>query len=438
MLLDRTILTKSQRWCIPVRRWRLMTSWTRSKSDSNEVTEQQRAFLKEYKIRSSLEGLIMHYSQRKMTQMSIAGLYEQSEKLTSNFILQNANATIDKLLVYNARRLKEFRKLPYLVVLNPSISETYNQYLMTMSLLLEASINPPLTLEANGDFCDLILQKFIDIHADTLPVLSKGFEEVSIHLPQGVIKSFLDVHLRERIHMRLIAHQHMELSKTLQQGGANYVKGGKYNGVIKLLNIKDVIKKNAELVNDICFLKYDQTVALTIDTNLYPPTFWSKKDPSLTPILNEENIMFPYIEYHLDYILMELFKNSFRAHIENGVQSPVQATISISNNPMYLEMRIRDRGKGISPKVLNHIFDYSYTTFETNEGEAYKTLNSPPGDGANVVAGMGYGLPLLKAYIELFNDTLPDDEGNTYSKGLLSLQTYYGLGTDVYLKTVGY
>ena len=53
---------------------------------------------------------------------------------------------------------------------------------------------------------------------------------------------------------------------------------------------------------------------------------------------------------------------------------------------------------------------------------------------------MGYGLTLLKSYIEIFNDTLsydPEDE-SPKMKGLLSVQSYWGWGTDVYLKTVGH
>lgn len=55
-----------------------------------------------------------------------------------------------------------------------------------------------------------------------------------------------------------------------------------------------------------------------------------------------------------------------------------------------------------------------------------------------MVAGMGYGLPLLKNYVEIFNSTIPEKDGKLpTSKGLLTIQSYYGWGTDVYLKTVG-
>ncbi|WEJ93984.1 hypothetical protein PSN45_001461 [Yamadazyma tenuis] len=402
-------------------------------------TTQQEAFLKEYKIRSSLERLIFHYAQRPLSKFSIQGLIEQSESLSPNFILQNAQNTVEYLLAYNARRLREFRRLPYLVVLNPSVAESYNGYLNTMSSLITASLYPPATLEENHAFAEKVLDEFINIHSDTLPSLSRGFNEVLHLVSTDRIKQFLDEHLRERISMRLIAHQHIQLSKALKEG--TYVKGGKYNGVIKELDIYSVIKKNAEVVNDICLMKYDQAVEIRVDNNLYSNTYWSRAEPDLKASKKSDKVLFPYIEYHLDYMLTELFKNSFRAHIENKVHEPVNVTVSVSHSPLYLEVRIRDRGKGIPPAVLKHMFDYSFSTYESQEGEAYKTLNQPPGLGGNTVAGMGYGLPLSKNYIEIFNDTIPkdldveNDAGRV--KGSLTIQSYHGWGTDVYLKTVG-
>lgn len=400
---------------------------------SNE--SQQKSFLQEYKVRSSLERLIYHYASQPLGKFSMRGLYDQSRKLNSTFILQSARETAENLLAYNARRLRQFRNLPYLVMLNPSISESYNMYLKTMLVLLNASLNPPTTLEQNENFRTEVLEKFIEVHADTLPILSKGFTEVLHLLSVQQVKAFLDEHLKERISMRLIAHQHILLTDSLSS--PKFEKGGLYNGVIKELDVRDVIRKNVELVNDICLMKYDQSVPVQIDTNLYPPSFWNLKEGPDRIKHREDNepILFPYIEYHLDYILMEVFKNSFRAHIENNVLDPVQVTVSTCSSPSFMELRVRDKGKGIPPHVLSHIFDYSFSTYESHEGDSYKTLNVPPGVGGHTVAGMGYGLPLLKNYIEIFNDTLSNEEA---IKGLLSVQSYYGWGTDVYLKTVGH
>lgn len=405
--------------------------------------DQQKAFLQEYKIRSSLERLIHYYADQPLPRISVKDLYAQSRKLSPEYILQNAQETVELLLVYNARRLKAFRNLPYLVMLNPAISELYNTYLQTMLALISALLNAPTTLHENTAFKKDTLDLFVDVHADTLPGLLKGFNEV-IHLVLvDQIKAFLDAHLKERISMRLIVHQHIQLTASVN---GHYKPGGEFNGVIKPLNIHSVIRKNAELVNDLFLIKYDQLVPVIIDTNLYPPSYWSRKDPDTRhPVETAPGgeVVFPYIEYHLDYVLQEVFKNLFRAHIENHVLDPVRVTISTAQSPSYLEMRIRDKGKGMTPSMLGKVFDYSFLTFDSGEGEAYKTLNVPPGLGGNTVAGMGYGLPLLKNYIEIFNGAQQEEQQETGAApdpavyGLLSVQSYYGWGTDLYLKTIG-
>ncbi|KAL6454828.1 PKP1 Protein Kinase of PDH [Candida maltosa Xu316] len=414
------ILIRSNFKRLPIRR--VSTRWISISKEIEECMPQQKRFLEEYKIRTMLEQPIILYSNQTLPQFSMQELYLQSMKLSTNFILQNARETIEHLLIYNARRLKEFRKLPYLV----------------------ASTYIPHTLEENLKFANEVLTEFIDVHADTLPSLSKGFTEVSHLLSTKAITSFLDQHLKERISMRLIAHQHIELTRTLNNPD-KFVSGGKYNGVIKMLHVPDVVKKNAEVVNDITMMKYDQSVAIDINTNLYPLNYWSQAEPELRTKAANEMLMFPYIEYHLDYILMELFKNSFRSHIENKVTDPVQVTISTSStSDTFLEIRIRDKGKGIPKKTLDKIFEYSFSTYESGEGDSYKTLNVPPGFEGNTVAGMGFGLPLAKQYIEVFNETVDREKKNQKgnqnlpTKGSLTLQTYPGWGTDVYLKTVGY
>lgn len=407
----------------------LSRTWIRLAS-----TDNRSKFLQEYRIRSSLERLIHHYADQNQPRLNILSILDQSKQLDEKFILGSARTTVEELLIFNSRRLRQFRNLPYLVMLNPSISESYDMYLRSMSVLLQASLNPPTNATENEEFRDKVLKQFIDIHADSLPALSKGFQEVFHLMTMQQIKHFLDAYLRERISMRLLAYQHMLLTDSLSNG--TFEKGSPYNGVIKPLDLRELIKRNAELVNDIFLMKYDQTVPITIDTNLYPPSFWNlRENPDLTGAPKENQpIIFPYIEYHLDYVLTEIFKNSFRSHIENHVSDPIQITVSTSDLPSYMEMRIRDKGKGIPPKVMNHVFDYSFTTYESGEGDSYKTLNVPPGEAGNTVAGMGYGLPLLKSYIEIFNNYL---DGQEDLKGLLSIQTYFGWGTDVYLKTVG-
>lgn len=405
-----------------------------SLAPDHTLLEQQRKFIREYDLRTSLRTTIQQYARSPLPTKSISALLRQSQELSRELIIRNSHATIHNLLIYNARRITEFRKLPYLVVVNPSILESYNLYLESMASLIKVSSEIPETVEANRHFSENVLCDFIELHLDLLPGLSKGFAEVRNLISVEDTKRFLDAHLRERISMRLIAQQHIQLTQSL--GSADFVAGGKYNGIIKPINIEEFVTKNAEMVNDMFLLKYDQTVPIKVEhSHRNKQLFWSKSGEDGADSV-EEKLTFPYLGHHLDYILTEIFKNAFRSHIENHVSDAVVVTISTCESPAYLELRVRDKGRGIPPAALRHIFDYSFTTFELGEGESFKTLNVPPGLAGNIVAGMGYGLPLSKNYIEIFNDGIEDR--NRELKGLLTIQTYPSWGTDVYIKTAGY
>jgi len=204
--------------------------------------------------------------------------------------------------------------------------------------------------------------------------------------------------------------------------------------------------------------------------------------PSIV-INGEPDYTFAHIPMHLEYILTELLKNAFRATVERGDErAPIEITIaplpedpaimgrepSITNEDQGnldlascapeshaheeitlsapirpldestpgVTIRIRDRGGGISPENYAHIWDYSFTTF--NEAQASSTLsgNDPShgnmdalnaisgAGGGSSLAGLGYGLPLGRAYAEYFG-------------GGIAVQSLWGWGTDVYLSLRG-
>lgn len=155
-----------------------------------------------------------------------------------------------------------------------------------------------------------------------------------------------------------------------------------------------------------------------------------------------------YIPVHLEYILTEILKNSFRASVERHHRSgtsqlipPVVITISPpqkteyagQRNPDFLSMRIRDQGGGVPEANLHQIFSYSFTTagrtsgfYDSDEdsgggpyaaqhvgGSAAVGANSDSTGGASLfgdivgrgvqvgmgtIAGLGYGLPMSRLY----------------------------------------
>lgn len=172
-------------------------------------------------------------------------------------------------------------------------------------------------------------------------------------------------------------------------------------------------------VADICDLKYGTR-----------PTWVIDGEPSTT---------LAFVPVHLEYIVTEILKNAFRATVESGSKEPVVVTIAAEPNlptsdrhetdaksegPRLIEplsdfapgatIRIRDRGGGIDPKVLPNIYSYSFTTFSedhefpgTNSTsmEALSTISSLSSQPSSI-AGLGYGLPLSRAYAEYFGGSV--------------------------------
>lgn len=161
-----------------------------------------------------------------------------------------------------------------------------------------------------------------------------------------------------------------------------------------------------------------------------------------------------HVPTHLEYIITELLKNAFRATVESGKErEPIEVTIaappdvpeaaSVATDSTSLPsipgvtIRIRDRGGGIAPDVLPNIWAYSFTTFADaddmgigNNGgggngnvDALNTISGAGGTSSSL-AGLGYGLPLGRAYAEHFG-------------GGVQVQSLWGWGTDVYLKLKG-
>lgn len=302
-------------------------------------------------------------------------------------------ATINYLTVYNAKRLAAFRHLPYLVVLNPHIAETYNLYLKSLELLLQLN-----RVEDTAMIHDSLVE-YSEMHTDAIPSLSRGFQEVSNFFPKESIVEFLNNHFRDKINMETVATNYISQYEQLEH----------HVGIVhSQLKPAELVHVLAGYVNDMTFIKYYKQVPVQVDFG--------------------QEVTFPYIRHHLEYICTEVLKNSIRAHIENDcTETPVVVTIvqDISaSGHRTLSLRFRDQGGGIAPEIEDKIFDYSFTSVEKAEKQGGMSDNMMPGENVDTVAGMGYGLPLTKAYVEQFG-------------GNLQLQSCYGLGTDVYITLIG-
>jgi signal transduction histidine kinase len=363
-------------------------------------------------------------------------------------LFSSANFTLSLLPIRLAHRIQALRNLPFIVVSNPNISKIYNNYLHSLSTLLPYNAKTISTLEDEIRFT-AVLADLVETHSHTIPTLARGFLECRKYINPVEVTRFLDEHLRARIGTRLIAEQHIALHISSQphqdpKADAHPVdvdNSSSYIGVIDTaLQPAAIINSCGNFVSEICELKYGVR-----------PTWIIDGEPATT---------FAFVPVHLEYIITELLKNAFRATVESGrSQEPVVITIAAepestsdldrtlphtdhTDNPPIkpfeesapgVTIRIRDRGGGISPEVLPNIWSYSFTTFSEDEFpgqtpdngsmDALNAISGAGGEGSSI-AGLGYGLPLGRAYAEYFG-------------GGIAVQSLYGWGCDVYLRLKG-
>lgn len=304
----------------------------------------------------------------------------------------------------------------------------------------------------------------VETHSNTISVLARGFLEARKYISPLEVTRFLDEHLRARIGTRLIAEQHIALHFSSQphkeltegSGSGDHDDHGSYIGVIDTaLSPAHIIRHCEGVVGDICEFRYGVRPSVVIN--------------------GEPDYAFAHIPVHLEYILTELLKNAFRATIEGGQErEAIEVTIAplpegaadggepehgitnrdqgnvseaMSPEPVAhmadtnirplrqstpgVTIRIRDRGGGISEENLRHIWEYAFTTFKEEELESRSQAPDggglhaiTGGQGGSSIAGLGYGLPLGRAYAEYFG-------------GGIAVQSMWGWGTDVYLSLRG-
>ena len=331
--------------------------------------------------------------------------------------------------------------MPYIVVSNPHIASIYRNYLHSLSTLLPFSNAGINTTDDEAAFTG-VLAELVQTHANTIPTLARGLKECGRYLGDGegrIGGKFLDQHLRARIGTRLVAEHHLALHLASnpvpsEDDHLNHDQPSNFVGVIDTaLSPVSIIRQCEYFVGELCELKYG--VRPTVN------------------LAGDVDAKIAHVPTHIDYILTELLKNAFRATVERGREmEPIEITIAlggtvaakkpteltgnikdggqggvaISTPPSTtsLTIRIRDQGGGIAPGVLPHIWDYSFTTFDDEHDTGGLATLSNAGTGGSSIAGLGYGLPLGRAYAEFFG-------------GELNVESLWHWGTDTYLRLKG-
>ena len=150
--------------------------------------------------------------------------------------------------------------------------------------------------------------------------------------------------------------------------------------------------------------------------------------PEVT-IVSKTTGSFPYIPSHLHHMLFELLKNSMRAVVEehgiDGVMPKIKVIIADGETNEDVSIKVSDEGGGISRSDMPQIWNYAFTTANQDTlehlmgGEGAGSSRDFDG-GQGVLAGLGYGLPIVRLFARYFG-------------GDLQVISMEGYGTDAYL-----
>lgn len=356
----------------------------------------------------------------------------------------NANETLKDIFILVGRAIQRFLDLPYIAIMNPHMAKIYQCYTDTLNMLLvfvdkcsgndakivstslyDSIANFHITSKKHEEELIGVLSKILEIHTDNTVDLREAFDEIQAGLVDE--KAFLDSHMKERILMRLLINHHLLLHGQLLEAKTGWPM--KSIGSIDMnVNVLDILSRSYDYVNDMAAMKYSDKIKMEVKS-VFVKADGSVKEQIIHDIDHIEKydpLIFPYISNHIEYVFDEILKNSTRATMDNNVSIPVEVVVVLrepkSLQDYYkLEVRITDHAKGIKPEVVDHLFDYSFTTVDNKASSDPKLLTNT---SDNMIAGMGYGLPMSLTYTRLFD-------------GDIHLKSVFGDGTTVYLEWTG-
>lgn len=298
-----------------------------------------------------------------------------------------------------------------------------------------------------------------------------GFLECASYASPTAVSAFLDEAIHARIGIRLIAEQHLSLASSYfhgQGGSSSSLASSSMHSTNPDGSIPPPIASPGTIHTDLSPYTVLRHVGGVV-TELCQSTLGVA--PKLL-IEGHTSATYVGVPVHLEYVLTELLKNSFRASVEQSRRrakegkgrsrryedyeeeevKPVKVTIAKSKR--HLSLRIRDRGGGIHPSDLNRVFSYAFTTAGRNASKGSPSsqdaeagpysmqANAGSGGGDSTIdglsalsasaglqssvgtlAGLGYGLPMARLYSTYF--------GQGSELGIVSL---WGEGCDSFVR----
>ena len=328
-----------------------------------------------------INNLLKIYSKKHSTPLQLNFLKNYNKFNQKNKLLEQSKFLKEELSIRLSHRVFDLLELPYGLPLMPSIKEVVDLYCSSFNKIQETKVI------RDDDIINFtkILTNIKNNHDHLEDSISKGLlllnKEVDNNLINyDLINKELDKFFLSRISVRTLITQHTEIVN-------------KNESIITDCNLNKILKYSIDDVKYIC-------------ENIY------NKTPNIK-LLNQDDIIFPYIPSHIYYITNEILKNSCVAQFsKSGFKDEI--IVNYSEGREDIIIKISDKGDSFPLNDIGKILTYSYSSTPIEVTEEYELTNKP------IICGFGFGLPMAKLYTKYFG-------------GNLLISPIENVGTDIYI-----
>ncbi len=338
-------------------------------------------------IPDSVYHEIDHWANHQTTAVSLRELYEFARGGDDSTIIKAAQFLQNEMPIRLAKKVVELENIPGGLSQTRWMKVVRDWYVQSFMEFIEF---PPVeTLEQDKEFCQVI-STIKDRHRNQVAVMARGLQEFinkeDLNDIPPDVQNFLDSFYLSRIGIRVLLGHHAAIHDS---------RDGWVGIICAQTDVMDVVKEAVENASMLCRRTYG--------------------DPPAVVFHGKTNLRFKYIPSHLHHMIYELMKNSFRASIENaeanGKDKCSRVHVVIAGGMEDVSIKISDAGGGIPRSAIDRVWHYSYTTARKSHID---------GSDGDIMAGLGYGLPLCRLYARYFG-------------GDLQLVSLEGFGTDAFL-----
>ncbi|KAI9595784.1 branched-chain alpha-ketoacid dehydrogenase [Syncephalis fuscata] len=362
--------------------------------------------------------VLERYADRPVHPVTIRQLVFFGRTLDDDKLIRSANYVRTEIPVRLAHRIRDFQRLPYIIGVNRHIATVYGLYWKAFDALRR--IPPIRTLADNELFCQQV-EELIQEHLIVIPQLAMGVRESRSYFLPGDADRFMNASLRSRVSRRVLAEQHLALTRQFNEEGRP-APDGRYIGLV------DTRCRAGQLV-----ARCVRTAGMLTRQEFGLPPAPMMANGFGIDIIADGHLatVFACIPDHVEYALHELLRNAMRASLRqrrcaaeanpSAAESPFPPIrVTVAEGPADLIFRVSDQGGGISSRDCARLWHFGSDGFR-----AFETVPELAGkvgeEAARPHVRLGIGLLMARVYAE-------------YWGGGLDLQSMPGWGVDAHLR----